>query len=258
MPVVLLKSATKQIQEGLRSIAGSVGRSGSFGNDRSAEPSRNSSFGHDRLSRQSSVERMDRSGHKHTYASPDISPPIQEGRCLVVAERGKDSEDDDDTCKSPSTGNPDSPKKPRDAQWKEPDGDTARTQFQNLFSLRSFGSGKSPSPEPARDDSSASRLASFFRRKRESNDSLTGSTASEEMKHERRMPYFFRKKSDVSNTSVEDEEDLPRSMRVFGGSCSSSKKNTEENRGKSQGCAVKKDLSALKRRASASSHGMSD
>lgn len=268
MPVVLLKSAKKQIQESLRSFTGSVGRSSSFSDNKEPSSGRPSSFGYER-SRQSSFERLNQSGPvSYNYGTNSIadlsSDPTRLRTCSVVDELSREYEDYEG-CEgqlSPSSQRREPIKKPK----KEPDGDT-RMHFHGLFNLRSFGASKSPSPNPERDDSSSHRLTDFFRRRRESNDSLTGSTASDEMRADHhRAKFFFRKKSsDISNTSGEEEEDWPRSLGLFGGGSSSShvKKSSEDDGdGKEQhqhhrkhGGGVRKCLSVLKRHASGSSHG---
>jgi len=249
MPVVLLKSATKQILHvAKRSIGGSVGRSSSFSekNERSRH-----SFGYDR-SRQSSFERMNQSG-PITYGPRELSSLNETerlGECSIVNEMSREYEDFEET--SPSCKR-EPIKKPK----KDIDGDVSRMHFQDMFGLRSFGASKSPVPD--RDDTSSSRIAGFFRRKRESNDSLTGSTASEDHTREHRVPFFFRKRSDVTNSSGEDEDDWPRSLGLFGGSSSNKNKSVkgtgDEKEKHPKESGVRKCLSALKRHASGSSQG---
>jgi len=260
MPVVLLKSATKQIQEGLqaakRSIAESVGRSGSF-----SDKSRGSTGTSD-PSRTPYSERSSRSFNFSPNVSPDPHHNTLQWSLSGVDEAVSQEieackESFDSSPKSPRaraaslpTEDPKTPKDTRSGE--ESNRDTSRAHFPNILGLRSFGSSKSPVPH---ESSSPNILPAFLRRKRESNDSLGGSTGSDEVKHDARVPFFFRKRSDMSATSGEEEDDWPRSTGMFGGG--GIKKVTEESNGEKhekggQG-VICKSLSALKRRASGSS-----
>jgi len=211
MPVVLLKTATQQILHAAKRSISSAGKSSSFAD--SADHGRYS-FGNDR-SRQSSFERMNHS------MPAELTSLSETERLKEVDEVNR--EHGDAALQSPPC-NRGAIKKSK----KELDGDVSRPHFQNMFSLRSFGASKSTTPAIDRDDSSSSRIAGFFRRKRESNDSLGGSTVGEDHTREHRVPFFFRKRSDVSSTSKDDDDDWPRSLGIFGGA-SNKKKNEQEN-----------------------------